>query len=438
MDGAAVKECLEDLIAVHDRAPGDLKIASIEADGQTVTITTSEPSPAFINYLSDPYGCIIDMQVPEKDGIVVGTGPFIATKVTENEMDLVKNENYWGGDVKTDEVVVKSFVDGDTLTAALQTGELDATYGLPYASYPLFENNSAYAISYSETSRQFFGKMNYNRPIMQDEAVRKAITMGIDKEGFVDPDRLAEAVDEETTLISVMHVNNEVGSIQPLAAVAEKKKNALLHSDCVQSLGKLPIPTEVLDLASFSAHKIHGPKGMGALYKAGSLHIIPQQTGGGQEKGLRSGTENVPGIAGFGLAASMAAESMDERCTQIAAMRDYLRRGILDEIPDVRINTPDHDAVCCILNVSFLGTRGEVILHTLEQQGIYVSTGSACSSHAKTRGSHVLRAMGLSGEAIEGAIRFSLSAYNTKEDIEQTVDALKKAVHRFRHLGGFR
>ena len=185
MDGAAVKECLEDLIAVHDRAPGDLKIASIEADGQTVTITTSEPSPAFINYLSDPYGCIIDMQVPEKDGIVVGTGPFIATKVTENEMDLVKNENYWGGDVKTDEVVVKSFVDGDTLTAALQTGELDATYGLPYASYPLFENNSAYAISYSETSRQFFGKMNYNRPIMQDEAVRKAITMGIDKEGFV-------------------------------------------------------------------------------------------------------------------------------------------------------------------------------------------------------------------------------------------------------------
>lgn len=262
--------------------------------------------------------------------------------------------------------------------------------------------------------------------------------VGVDKEGFVDPDRLAEAVDEETTLISVMHVNNEVGSIQPLAAVAEKKKNALLHSDCVQSLGKLPIPTEVLDLASFSAHKIHGPKGMGALCKAGSLHIIPQQTGGGQEKGLRSGTENVPGIAGFGLAASMAAESMDERCTQIAAMRDYLRRGILDEIPDVRINTPDHDAVCCILNVSFLGTRGEVILHTLEQQGIYVSTGSACSSHAKTRGSHVLRAMGLSGEAIEGAIRFSLSAYNTKEDIEQTVDALKKAVHRFRHLGGFR
>jgi len=185
MDGAAVKECLDDLIAVHDRAPGDLKIKEITADGNTITIETTEPCPALINYLSDPYGCIIDMQVPEKDSIVVGTGPFIATKVTDEEMDLVKNENYWGGEVKSDEVIVKGISDGDTLTAALQAGEVDATYGLPYASCPLFEGDSNYVFSACETSRQFFGKMNYNSEIMKDEAVRKAIAMGIDKEGFV-------------------------------------------------------------------------------------------------------------------------------------------------------------------------------------------------------------------------------------------------------------
>ena len=186
MDGQAVKECFEDLVAVHDRAPGDLKIKAIEADGNTVTIETEEPCPALINYLCDPYGCIIDMQVPEKDGIVAGTGPFVATSVSGEEMVLVKNENYWNGDVKLDELHVKSITDGDTLTAALQAGEIDASYGLPYASYPLFESNSAYTIGTCETSRQFFGKMNYNSEITKDEAVRKAIAMGIDKAGFVD------------------------------------------------------------------------------------------------------------------------------------------------------------------------------------------------------------------------------------------------------------
>lgn len=185
MDGAAVKECFEDLIAVHDRAPGDLKIKAIEADGNTVIIETEEPCPALINYLCDPYGCIIDMQVPEKDNIVAGTGPFVATSVTGEEMVLVKNENYWGGDVKLDEVHVKSITDGDTLTAALQAGEIDASYGLPYASYPLFEGSGNYTFSSSETSRQFFGKFNYNSEIMKDDAVRKAVSMGIDKEGFV-------------------------------------------------------------------------------------------------------------------------------------------------------------------------------------------------------------------------------------------------------------
>lgn len=185
MDGEAVKECLEDLISVNDRAPGDLKIKSITADGQSITIETTEPTPALINYLCDPYGCIVDMQAGEKDRIVAGTGPFVATHVTDTEIDLDKNPNYWGDDVKVDHVIVKGINDGDTLTAALQTGEIDATYGLPYASYSLFENNDQYGISYCETSRQFFGKFNMNTPALQDANVRKAICEGIDKDSFV-------------------------------------------------------------------------------------------------------------------------------------------------------------------------------------------------------------------------------------------------------------
>lgn len=185
MDGQAVKENFDDLLAKHDRAPGDLKVKEITAEGNTVTFETEEPCPALINYISDPYGCIIDMQVPEKDRIVAGTGPFVATSVTDEEMVLVKNENYWGGEVKLDELHIKSITDGDTLTAALQAGEIDGAYGLPYASYPLFEGSGDYKVGTCETSRQFFGKMNYNSEIMKDEAVRKAICMGIDKEGFV-------------------------------------------------------------------------------------------------------------------------------------------------------------------------------------------------------------------------------------------------------------
>lgn len=186
MDATAVKQCLDDLIKVNDRAPSDLKIANITTDGDyTVIIETSEPTPAIINFLSDPYGCIIDMNVPEKDMIVAGTGPFIATSVSDTQIDLVKNPNYWGGDVKLDKLTVKGIVDGTTLTNALQNGEIDATYGLPYASYSLFENNSDYKISYVETSRQFFGKFNYNTAALKDQNVRKAISMGIDKEGFV-------------------------------------------------------------------------------------------------------------------------------------------------------------------------------------------------------------------------------------------------------------
>lgn len=186
MDAAAVKECLDNLIAVHDRAPGDLKIADISASGYTLTITTSEPTPALINYLCDPYGAIIDMEYGvQADNNVAGTGPYVATAVSDTEITLKANEHYWNGTPKVDTVIVKSITDGDTLTMALQTGELNATYGLPYASYSLFESDD-YQLSSAATSRAFFLQMNFNSPLMQDETVRRAIAMGIDKHGFVD------------------------------------------------------------------------------------------------------------------------------------------------------------------------------------------------------------------------------------------------------------
>lgn len=186
LDGIAVKECLDDLIAVHDRAPRDLKIDSIEAEGQRVTIHTTEPCPAIINYLCDPYGAIIDMEYGiQSNNNVAGTGPYIATAVSDTEISLIKNNNYWNGDVSVENVVVKSITDGDTLTMALQSGEVNATYGLPYASYSLFENND-YNINSCATSRTFFAQMNYRSNVLQDDNVRRAIAMSIDKNSFVE------------------------------------------------------------------------------------------------------------------------------------------------------------------------------------------------------------------------------------------------------------
>lgn len=185
-DAAAVKACLEHLVEVHERARGDLMIDSIEADGLDLTIKTSVPAPSLLNYLSEPYGCIIDMEAGITDeGIVVGTGPFVPVElVTDDHLNLVKNENYWDGPVNIDEITVRTITDGDTLALALQSGEIDAAYGMAYASYPLFENDN-YTFSSTQTSRSFYCQMNYTSPVIQDDAVRKAVAMGINKEGFV-------------------------------------------------------------------------------------------------------------------------------------------------------------------------------------------------------------------------------------------------------------
>lgn len=186
MDGEAVRQCLEHLVANHDRAPGDTKIEDIKAEGQVVTITTSEPNPALMNYLGDPYGCIIDVDASDfEKGIAVGTGPYIVTDmVTDDHLTLTKNTDYWNGTPKIDTLTIRTISNGDTLAAALQAGDIDAAYGMAYESYPLFEN-AQFQFSSINTSRAFFASMNMTSPVIQDPAVRQAIAMGINKEGFV-------------------------------------------------------------------------------------------------------------------------------------------------------------------------------------------------------------------------------------------------------------
>ncbi len=278
----------------------------------------------------------------------------------------------------------------------------------------------------------------------------EVVRLGVDRQCRIDTDQLRSELTEDTLLISVMAVNNEVGTVMPLKEIGEIKREfnkahgtkVLLHTDAVQALGKISLDTKKelkdADLISVSAHKIHGPKGIGALYVRKGVNLLPFVLGGGQEKGFRSGTENVPAVSGFGLACEMAVDDLDERVRKMVLVREHLREGILSEIGDAVINSPD-DGVCSVLNVSLPGTRGEVILHRLEQDGIYVSTGSACSSnHRTSKGSHVLNAMGLKHKEIEGALRFSFSEFNTVEEMDYVIVKLKNAVDGFRKLGSFR
>lgn len=263
----------------------------------------------------------------------------------------------------------------------------------------------------------------------------------VDRDGIIDLEQFEEALDENTVLVSVMSANNEVGTIQPLKQIAsfKDKYDFILHTDMVQGMAKIKgeeIPREV-DLISVSGHKIHAPKGVGGLWIRDKLNLSPIVFGGGQEKGLRSGTENLPAIAGFSVASDQAFRNFDERIEKIKTLRNRLKEGLENEVNDIRINTPLDISIPSILNVTFRDVRAEVLLHTLEQDGIYVSTGSACSSNKKGE-SHVLKAMGLKNGDIEGAIRFSLSGYNTYKEVETVVEKVKNAVISFRRLGSFR
>ncbi len=260
----------------------------------------------------------------------------------------------------------------------------------------------------------------------------------VNKNGEVDIEIYKRLVRSDTILVSAMLVNNETGAIQPVEEMCRILKsvnpNALFHIDAVQAFGKIPftVSSTGADMISFSSHKIHGPKGVGALYVKKGTRISPILFGGGQQRNLRPGTENVQGIYGFGLASKMANEDLSEKMTRVRNLRNRLCDGILREIPDVSVNTPFNSAPH-ILNVSFRGTRSEVLLHSLENDGIYISSGSACSSHKKGP-SYVMTAIGLDPQLIDGTLRFSLSEFNTESEIDYTLEKLKGAVASLRKL----
>jgi len=262
----------------------------------------------------------------------------------------------------------------------------------------------------------------------------------VDRYGMVDPDDLRRAIRTDTILASIMLANNEIGTIQPIKELCSvsHEKGVLFHTDAVQAAGKLRIDVEELgvDLLSLSAHKIYGPKGVGALYIRKGTKIHPLIHGGHQERGRRAGTENVAGIVGFGKAAEIALQEMEEEAVRIAELRDRLERGILERIEDVLVNGHPEKRLPNTTNISFRYIEGEAIILKLASRGIYASTGSACSSDT-LEPSHVLMAIGLSPEVGHGSVRFSLGKFNTADDVDRTLEVLPEVVSNLREMSPF-
>ena len=255
--------------------------------------------------------------------------------------------------------------------------------------------------------------------------------------GLVDLAALESAIRQETILISVMHANNEVGTIQPLEEIGKiaEKRDIYLHTDAVQSVGKIPTDVNALgvDLLSLSAHKLYGPKGVGALYirKGTRLESIIQ--GGGHERGLRSGTENIAGIMGLARAAELANQTRTTEAERLTGLRDRLAKLVLERVSDAWINGTMKRRLPGNLNFGFRYVEGESLLLFLDAMGIAVSTGSACSSH-KLEPSHVLRSLGLKPEECHGSLRITLGSSNTEEDVDYVAQGIAKAVERFRGI----
>ena len=264
-------------------------------------------------------------------------------------------------------------------------------------------------------------------------------TVPVGPQGLVDPAEVARAVRKDTLLASVMAVNNEVGTIQPIAEISAAVKRVnprvLIHTDAVQALPNIPVDVRAwgVDLAAFSGHKLGAPKGVGALFVRSGVAVAPVTHGGGHERGLRSGTLNVAGIAGLGVAAQIAAKEVDHKTDRLRALRERLLQGIREVVPDVQVNGDLDRRIAGNLHVSFPGANGEVLLLLLDEAGIAVSTGSACQSGAVDP-SHVLLAMGIDRSLAQGSIRFSLGRSSTDEDAAAALEVLPQAVERARRV----
>ncbi len=256
-----------------------------------------------------------------------------------------------------------------------------------------------------------------------------------DERGLIDPETAAEAVTPETILASIMHINNEIGSLQPIhrlsRALKSRNPRLIFHVDAVQSFGKIPLlPGEAgVDALSLSAHKFHGPRGVGALYLRRGIKLEPLSRGGGQERGLRAGTENTPGVAGMALAARLCHEEQQQKTERLSFLKARFLAAVEQAHPQVKVNGPRNgkEAAPHILNLSFPGLKGELILHALEEAHVYISTASACHAHKKGP-SHVLQALKLDQPHLEGAIRISLSLQNTLEQIDYAAAKLIRVV----------
>ena len=261
--------------------------------------------------------------------------------------------------------------------------------------------------------------------------------VGVDASGVVAPERVGEAVTDETAVVSVMHANNEIGTIQPIADLARlaRARGALFHTDAVQSVGKLPVDVRALDvdLLSLSAHKFNGPKGVGALWVRRGIRLTSQLTGGKQERNRRAGTENVPAIIGLGAAARLAIDKGSADAERVALLRDHLERGILTGVPGTMVNGDPTRRVANTSNISFDRVEAESLLIALDLEGVAVSTGSACSS-GSLEPSHVLRAMGFSPHRTQNSIRFSLGLGNTADEVDRVIAILPGIVDRLRTL----
>lgn len=261
--------------------------------------------------------------------------------------------------------------------------------------------------------------------------------VGVDEDGVVRLEELKETLAEDTILVSVMYVNNEVGSIQPLQEIARwtRGRGILFHTDAVQAVGKISVDVQELgvDLLSLSGHKFHGPKGTGALWVRKGVDFQPLMVGGTHEKRRRAGTQNVPGIVGLGKACQIAVESLEDFQTRVRRLRDRLESEILQKIPGTVVNGTVTRRAPHVTNISFEHVQGEALLVALDFEGIAVSTGAACSS-GSVAPSHVLTAMGLTPERVEGAIRFSLSRMTTQEEVDATLRVLPGIVTRMREL----
>ncbi|VAX29480.1 Cysteine desulfurase =_ NifS [hydrothermal vent metagenome] len=262
----------------------------------------------------------------------------------------------------------------------------------------------------------------------------------VDKLGRLDKEAFSEALDDDTAIVSIMYANNETGVIFPIQEIGEhlRERKILFHTDAVQAVGKVPINVQELpvDMLSLSGHKLHAPKGVGALYVRKGNRFYPYIIGGHQERGRRAGTENVASIIGLGRACELAMENLDKETVYLSRLRDKLERSLLERCPDALVNGDTEHRLPNTTNISFQYVEGEAILLRLDEYGICASSGSACTS-GSLQPSHVLRAMGVPFTAIHGSIRFSLSRYNTEAEIERVIETLPSVIKELRALSPY-